>query len=316
VLPILITVVVVLGVLGAVYLVGSQPKNEKQRSASSASRTPSRSPRAKKATAASAYAQPPAWLRRLPLVLVIAAVVCLVVAVAQFRVEQQQGTPVVALVLDTSMSMDAKDVSPNRLVAAQSAAQLFLQQLPSDFEVVLVTFADQPDVLAPATSEHDTVSQALADVPRGKGTVIGDGLSTAIDEIHIAQAGASGETPAAIVLLSDGQDTGSEVPPEKAAQAAAAAGIPVYTVVLGTDKGGDKGANTELLRLIATTTGGTMSTAGTSQEVSNIYEALGSQLSSQLEVSSSAQLFLFIAIALGIAAALITIVLALRTRQY
>jgi Ca-activated chloride channel homolog len=316
VLPILITIAVVLGVLGVIYLVGLQPKNGKQRPTSSSSRTRTQSPRARKSTAASAYAQPPAWLRRLPLVLVIAAVVCLVIAVAQFRVEQQQGTPVVALVLDTSMSMDAEDVSPNRLVAAESAAQLFLQQLPSDFEVVLVTFADEPAVLASPTSDHETVSQALADVPRGKGTVIGDGLSTAIDQIQTAQAGASGKTPAAIVLLSDGQDTGSNVPPEQAAQAAAGAEIPVYTVVLGTDTGGGKGANTELLQQIATTTGGTMSTAGTSEEVSSVYESLGSQLSSQLEVSSSAQLFLFIAIALGIAAALITIVLALRTRQY
>jgi Ca-activated chloride channel family protein len=214
------------------------------------------------------------------------------------------------------MSMDATDVSPNRLVAAQGAAQLFLQQLPSEFEVVLVTFADEPTVLASATSDHDTVSQALGDLPRGKGTVIGDGLSSAIDEIRTAQAGATGKTPAAIVLLSDGQDTGSKVPPTQAAQAAATAGIPVYTVVLGTDTGNGKGANTELLQQIASTTGGTTSSAGSSGELSNIYESLGSQLSSQLEVSSTAQLFLFVAIALGIAAAVITIVLSLRTRQY
>jgi Ca-activated chloride channel family protein len=319
VLPILITVVVVVGVIGVIYLFGSQSSGDKRRSSTGARADPRRATpsRTKKKgrSSASAYAQPPAWLRRLPLILVIAAVVCLVISVSQFRVEQQQGTPVVALVLDTSMSMDAKDVSPNRLVAAQSAAQLFLQQLPGDFEVVLVTFADEPAVLVPATTDHDTVSQALGDVPRGEGTVIGDGLSEAIGEIQTAQAGVSGETPAAVVLLSDGRDTGSRVPPEEAAQAAATGGIPVYTVVLGADTG-KGGANTELLQQIATTTGGTMSTAGTSQEVSSIYESLGSQLSSQLEVSSSAQLFLVIAIALGIAAALITIVLALRTRQY
>jgi Ca-activated chloride channel family protein len=239
-----------------------------------------------------------------------------VISVTQFRVQQEQGTPVVALVIDTSMSMDATDVSPSRLVAAQQAAQVFLQQLPSEFEVVLVTFADQPAVQSPATSDHDAVSKALADLPRGKGTVIGDGLSSATDEIQTAQADASGKTPAAIVLLSDGNDTGSKVPPEQAAQASAAAGIPVYTVVLGADTGNGKGANTQLLQQIATTTGGTMSTAASSGELSSVYESLGSQLSSQLEVSSSAQLFLFIAIALGIAAALITIVLALRTRQY
>ena len=76
-------------------------------------------------------------MRKLPLVLVIAAVVCLVIAVAQFRVAKAQKTPVIALVLDASKSMDATDVSPNRLVAAQNAAQVFVSQLPEDFEVAL-----------------------------------------------------------------------------------------------------------------------------------------------------------------------------------
>jgi Ca-activated chloride channel family protein len=316
VLAILITVVVILLVLGAVYLVGSQASSDKGKPGrggrGSTARTSSAS-KTKRPTAQ--YRKTPGWVRKLPLVLVIAAVACLIVAVAQFRVEQQQGTPVVALVLDTSNSMDARDVSPNRLAAAESAAQLFLQQLPEDFEVVLVTFADKPTVVVPATPDHATVSEAIGDLPRGKGTVIGDGLSSALDQIQTAQADASGKTPAAIVLLSDGQDTGSRTPPPEAASAAAARGVPVYTVVLGTGAQGTKPPDTKLLTDIANTTGATVSTAGSASELSNVYESLGAQLSSQLKISSSAQLFVFIAIALGMAAAVVTIVLSMR-KQY
>jgi len=311
VLAILITIVVVLAVLGVIYLVGSQPttksKQPKRPSRGATESAASRAARSKK----SAFGQPPGWIRRLPLVLVIAAVVCLVVAVAQFRVEQQKGTPVVAIVLDASMSMDAKDVSPNRLVAAESAAQLFLQQLPEGFDVALVSFADTPAVIVAPTTDHAAVSQALGNLPRGKGTVIGDGLSSAIEEIRSAQ-GSGESTPAAIVLLSDGQDTGSTIAPTDAATKAATLGIPVYTVVLGTGAQGTKPPDAALLEQIATTTGGTVSTASSADQLSSVYESLGSQLSSQLQISSSAQLFVFLAIALAMAAALITIVLAVR----
>jgi Ca-activated chloride channel family protein len=310
VLAILITVVVVLAVLGVIYLVGSQPSAKSEKA-----KRPSRGATASKAsrsvTKKSEFGQTPRWVRRLPLALVVAAVICLVVAVAQFRVEQQQGTPVVAIVLDASMSMDAQDVSPSRLVAAQNAAQLFLQKLPEEFDVVLVAFADTPTVLEQATADHAEVSRALGDLPRGEGTVIGDGLSSAIDEITTARAG-NDSSPAAIVLLSDGRDTGSTIAPTDAAASAARLGIPVYTVVLGTGAEGTKPPDSQLLTQIATTTGGTVSTASSADQLSTVYESLGSQLSSQLSISSSAQLFVFIAIALAMAAALITIVLALR----
>jgi Ca-activated chloride channel family protein len=301
-------------VLGVIYLIGSQtsaPKPKPTRGSTTSKAARAAGPARPK----SAYKQTPGWVRKMPLALVIAAVICLVVAVAQFRVERQQGTPVVALVLDTSMSMDAKDVTPNRLVAAQSAAQLFLQQLPPEFEVVLVTFADTPSVLVPPTTDHGVVSEALGNLPRGKGTVIGDGLSSAIDQIATAQAGASGKTPAAIVLLSDGRDTGSTVAPEAAAAKAASLDIPVYTVVLGTGAAGTKPPDSALLEKIATTTGATVSTASSADQLSSVYESLGSQLSSQLQISSSAQLFVFVAIALAMAAAVITLVVGARKQS-
>jgi Ca-activated chloride channel homolog len=309
--PILITLAIVLGAIGVVYVVGSQSSaGSKEKGKGSLSRGATASKASRKAPAQrSAFRQPPTWVRRLPVVLMIAAVVCLGIAVAQFRVAKQQGTPVAILVIDSSKSMDATDVAPSRLIAAQSAAQTFLRQMPGNFEVALVSFADEPTVLVPPTDDHTAVADSIASLPRGKGTVVGDGLASAIDQLEATWAGGQ-PGPAAIVLLSDGRDTGSKVPPLQAAARAAARDVPVYTVVLGAE--GAQGANTALLQQIADTTGASLSTAGSAGELSDVYEALGSQLSSQLQVSNTAQLFVIAAIGFAMAAAVIVLVLSLR----
>jgi Ca-activated chloride channel family protein len=307
VLPILITFLVIMVGIAAVYFVGSQAPKKSTKSGKSGKggSTKSSASRSRLTKERSRFRQTPGWLRKLPLVLVILAVVSLVIAVAQFRVAKSKATPTIALVIDASNSMNATDVQPNRLAAAESAAQSFLQQLPPDFAVSLVSFADEPKVLVKPTTDRTEVANALADLPRGQGTVIGDGLASALDEIETYQAG-SQAGPAAIVLLSDGNDTGSKTPPLDAAASAGDRHVPVYTVILGAEKqGGGGGANADLLNQIATSTGAVSATAQTSSELSSVYEKLGSQLSSQLKISSSAQLFVFIAIALAVAAAMI-----------
>ena len=308
-LPVLITLLVVGLALAVVYAVGSRPSAKKARD-----RNRSRAARGLKAERPTsrkpAFREAPTWLRRLPLILVIAAVACLVVAVTQFRVAKQKATPVVALVLDSSQSMDAVDVSPSRLVAAQNAAQVFLGQLPDGFEVALVSFADTSTVLVTPTTNRQQVATVLGKLPRGKGTVIGDGLAATLDTIQ-ARWSATGPSPAAIVLLSDGRDTGSEVSPQAAAERAAQLGVPVYTVILGSQDGNGKGANAALLQQMAATTGATATTAGSAGELSNVYGALGSQLSSELKIGSSAQLFVILAIALAMAAAVILLLVSL-----
>jgi len=306
VLPILITFLVIMVGIAAVYFVGSQApkKSTKPGKSGKSGSTKSSASRSRPTKERSRFRETPGWLRKLPLVLVILAVVSLVIAVAQFRVARSKATPTIALVIDTSNSMDATDVQPNRLSAAESAAQAFLQQLPPEFAVSLVSFADEPKVLVEPTTDHTQVANALGDLPRGQGTVIGDGLASAMDTIEKYQEG-SQAGPAAIVLLSDGNDTGSKTPPLDAAANAADRDVPVYTVILGAPKQGGGGANADLLNQIATSTGAVSATAQTSSELSSVYEQLGSQLSSQLKISSSAQLFVFIAIALAVAAALI-----------
>ena len=306
-LPILITFLVIMVGIAVVYFVGSQApkKSTKPGKSGRSGSSKSSASRSRPTKERSRFRQTPGWLRKLPLLLVILAVVSLVIAVAQFRVARNKATPTIALVIDASNSMDATDVQPNRLSAAESAAQAFLQQLPPEFAVSLVSFADEPKVLVAPTTDHAEVANALGDLPRGQGTVIGDGLKAATDEIENFQADSQAAGPAAIVLLSDGNDTGSKTPPLDAAANAADRHVPVYTVILGAPKQGGGGANADLLNQIATSTGAVSATAQTSSELSSVYEQLGSQLSSQLKISSSAQLFVFIAIALAVAAALI-----------
>ncbi len=313
-IPILITVAVVIGALGVVYVIGAQPaaKDGRRGKQPVRGRTTSSATRAKQAKqkkARSPFHQPPKWIRRLPVVLLIAAVACLGVALAQFRVSRQQSTPVVALVIDASDSMNNDDVSPSRLDAAVTAARLLIEGLPENFEVTLVSFASTPTVLAKPTTDHEGVSGKLEDLPRGRGTVIGDGLSTAIDQIQNVWAANGTEGPSAIVLLSDGKDTGSRVLPLEAAERAHDAGIPVHTVVLGVQGEDGKGADADLLNKIASQTGGSTASATSASELASIYGSLGSQLSLQLSISSSAQLFVILAIALAIAAAVILLVL-------
>jgi Ca-activated chloride channel homolog len=270
--------VIVVGLVGATYLVlgivGKQP----------------------------AYSRRPRWQKHLPLALLLGAVACVVLAFAQFRVEQSATQGTVILTIDASNSMDRQDVAPNRLAAATAAARTFIAQLPEGFPVGLVTFAGTPTVVSPPTLDHEAVAAALDDLPRGKGTVIGDGLAASLDELE-ADIEQNGDRPSAIVLLSDGNDTGSRVPPADAAARAARLGIPVYTVVLGV-AGEDGGADAALLASVAETTGGTQSSAGTSGELTSVYEELGSQLSTDLAIGGTGPLFVVIGALFAVAAGL------------
>jgi Ca-activated chloride channel family protein len=250
----------------------------------------------------------PRLLRVLPVALLGAAVVCLVVALAQFRISRTGVVGTVVLTVDASQSMNQMDVLPSRLGAAQQAARTFLDQIPPTFPVGLVTFADKATQLEAPTQDRAAVGAALDAPPRGEGTVIGDGLNTSLDAIEAVWQGSP--QPAAVILLSDGRDTGSTVSPEDAAARAASLGVPVYTVVLGkTSTGGGPGANAALLEDIAQRTGAQSFTAETAGELDQVYGALGTQLTTQLKVSNSAALFVAIAAVLAVAAGLAVLLL-------
>ena len=243
------------------------------------------------------------WRKRLPIILMAAALVFLGLAFTQFRLFREAGsTGTVILTIDVSGSMGRTDVDPSRLEAAKAAARVFLEKLPAELKVGLVTFAAEATIVVPPTAQRSELLDALNDLPRGEGTVIGDGLAASVDAIQ-AEWDASGTTPAAIVLLSDGRDTGSVVSPIDAADRAKEIQVKVHTVVLGqalATEGG--GANVELLRQIADDTGGSAFTADTASGLIDVYDALQTQISTELGISDYGALFVGIAAFFAIAA--------------
>jgi Ca-activated chloride channel homolog len=250
------------------------------------------------------------WRKVLPIIPLVAAVGCLVLAFTGFRFNFTETSPTIVLVMDVSDSMDATDVAPNRLAAAEAAANAFLDELPPDFRVGLATFAGEAELAVPPTQERDTVVQALAGLTTSRGTVIGDGLSVALDAIEVVRRDAPG-TPAAALLLSDGQDTGSLVPPDQAAQRARSLTVPVFTVVVGqvTEENENAGADLEALEAIARTSGGEAFTAETADELTTVYENLGSELSLDLDVEPSTKPLVIAAIALTVLAGLMLVLM-------
>jgi Ca-activated chloride channel family protein len=247
------------------------------------------------------------WRKVLPVLPLLAAVGCLVYAFSGFRLDVQETSPVIVLVLDVSDSMEATDVAPDRLTAAESAARAFLEELPPEFRVGLATFAGEAQLVVSPTQVREDVANALANLTTSKGTVIGDGLTVALDAIEELRSAAP-ELPAAALLLSDGNDTGSRVAPGQAAARAASLEVPVFTVVVGqVTEGEGPGADLGALESIANTSGGDTFTAETSDELTTIYTDLGSALSLELEVEPTTTPFVIAAIGLTVLAGLLLV---------
>ena len=208
------------------------------------------------------------WRRLVPLVLFGLALLSLLVGLARPHVERTvlKERATVVLVIDTSRSMQAEDVAPTRLGAAQEAVRTFLDQAPDGLRVGLVVFAGEAQIATPPTSDHELVHTAVDTIDSFLlfgGTAIGDALQTATElgkratgqpprgeEIaftttppstrSLAQAGVEGceqASPASILFLSDGAQTRGILQPLEGAELAREACIPVFTVALGTPEG-------------------------------------------------------------------------------
>jgi Ca-activated chloride channel homolog len=253
------------------------------------------------------------WRRRLPIALIAGAIVSLLFAFGQVRLDKQVSSGTVVLAIDVSHSMGATDVQPNRLAAAKVAASSFLDRVPAGFRVGLATFSVTSAVPVAPTSDRTQVSDALGSlaVDTGTGTVIGDGLSAALDAIQADRNG--GDRPAAVVLLSDGMDSGSSIPPQDAAARARQLGVAVYTVAIGqpatgasADAGGS--ASSDVLARIAEETGAKAYTTQTAGQLTQVYNALGSRLSTELAIDESAGPYVIAAIVMTLIAAAILLV--------
>ena len=126
------------------------------------------------------------WRRYVPPVLFALALATLFVSLARPHVNRMVANEraTVILVLDTSRSMQADDVEPTRLAAAQEAMKLFLERVPERLRVGLVVFAGEAQVATPPTADHELVEQSVDSVGEFLifgGTAIGDALQTAVE---------------------------------------------------------------------------------------------------------------------------------------
>ena len=160
------------------------------------------------------------------------------------KVARQRGT--IILAIDTSGSMAATDVTPSRLVAAQTAARNFIAGLPKGLKIGLISFDSGARVLVAPTTDHAPVLAAVNALTIGGGTATGVAIQTALDSAAGLAPGANGQkAPAAIVLMSDGSPTiGRNDQPSDAQQsvadavaAAKTAKVPIDTIAFGTASG-------------------------------------------------------------------------------
>ena len=208
------------------------------------------------------------WMRFVPSGLVALGLAVLLVGLARPEVSRTllRERATVILVVDTSRSMQAKDVEPTRLGAAQEALRTFLDKAPKDLRVGLVVFAGEAQVATPPTKDHELVETAITDIDSFLvygGTAIGDALQTAVllgrqvtdlaptDDDGVAAPASSPTTrvlaqarscegeksPVSILFLSDGAQTRGLLQPLEGAQLAKEACFPVYTIALGTPEG-------------------------------------------------------------------------------
>lgn len=227
----------------------------------------------------------PAARRHIPplLFLLGIAALCLGVArpVATVAASQRQAT--VMLVLDVSGSMDTPDLRPSRLEAAKAAARTFVEGMPSDAQVGLVSFSDTARLDAPLSSDHLATLSALTTLKTIGGTAIGDGLSLALEAVE-QQPGAKGspaQRAATIVLLTDGENN-EGVSPAQATARAQQDGVRVYTVGVGRP---DTGLDENTLRQMAAQTGGAYFSAAAGDDLRRIYGELATRLRTQAQRS-------------------------------
>lgn len=234
-----------------------------------------------------------AYRRWIPSALALAALAALIFAAAHprqtVRVPLQEAS--IVLVTDHSGSMSATDVQPNRLEAAKGAAKAFVKELPDAVRLGIVTYSSSADEVQPPSTNHAAIIAAIERQVANDATATGDALDVAVGLVRPKK---TTRTPAAIVLLSDGANTRGGDPIDAAARAKAA-GVPVYTVALGTDSatipdpadpfgpGQTVAPDPQTLRRMSELTGGQAFTAQDSGRLGAIYKSLGSKLGSKAE---------------------------------
>ncbi len=213
------------------------------------------------------------WRRHLPPFLFLCSLLAVIIGLARpaATVPLPSLRQTIILAVDVSLSMDANDVDPNRLTAAQAAAKAFIEGCPSDVRIGLIAFGGSAaEVQAPTDNRQDLLA-AIDGFRLQRGTATGSALYAALASL-LPESGqdlrsldfdrqpsrnqraqsldqprkprnATGTgvlpgsfTSGAIILMSDGQSTMGPNPLE-AAEVAAEHGVRVFTIGFGTKEG-------------------------------------------------------------------------------
>jgi Ca-activated chloride channel family protein len=259
------------------------------------------------------------WRRHLPPALLLGALAAAILAIARpsavITLPSQQRTIIMAI--DVSLSMRATDVLPNRLAAAQAAAKAFVEELPSDLRVGIVSFAGTALLVQKPTNNKDELVAALERLQLDRHTAIGSGIVMSlatlfpeegidletmvlgsrqswrthkppekkVERKEVKAVPPGSNTSAAIVLLTDGRRTTGPDPLE-AARMAADHGIRVFTVGFGSPAGGPAmmdgysiymAFDEATLKAIAQLTEAEYFHAASADELKKVYQALSAK---------------------------------------
>jgi Ca-activated chloride channel family protein len=258
----------------------------------------------------------PGWRRHLPVGLAALALGLLLFALA--RPERTVAVPAeqarIVLVTDTSGSMQATDVEPNRLAAVQKAANDFVDQVPKKVRIGAVVFNNKATLSQTPTLERTPVRAVIDGMEPSGGTATGDALQVALNSLKAREG--EKQPPGAIVLLSDGAATSGR-DPVAVAREAKKLKIPIYTIALGTDAGtiqvAERGGglrtvnvppDPETMAAVARASGGTTSSTADAAELEQVYKKLGSQVALKDEKREITAWLAMAALALLVAATL------------
>ncbi|HUG40659.1 MAG TPA: VWA domain-containing protein [Longimicrobiales bacterium] len=244
------------------------------------------------------------WIARTPEWLRTTAIVALIVALAgprtgQSMTEIEAEGIAIGIVVDISTSMLAEDFHPqNRLAVAKEEVAKFVRGRRYD-RIGLVAFAGEALTQVPLTIDYAVLFRALDQLQTGMledGTAIGTAIATAANRLRRAP----GESRV-MILMTDGENNRGEIDPLTAARAAAAYGIRIYTIGVGSEGvapipiargmfGGYQYANLpvhideELLTEIAATTNGQYFRATNEAALDSIYRRIDDLERTEVEV--------------------------------
>lgn len=244
------------------------------------------------------------YLRHLPILLRMAALVMIIFALARpQRIEYNakistDGIDIV-LAMDVSTSMLARDFKPDRLTASKEVASQFVNNRKYD-RIALVVFAGESYTQSPLTTDQSSLQTLLGRLQCGvieDGTAIGNGLATAINRLLESDSKSK-----VVILMTDGVNNRGQITPLTAAEIAKEKGVKVYTIGVGSngmapypvfDSSGrmvytqnvEVEIDEKILREIAEKTGGEYFRATNKRSLEEIYDRIDKLETSEIERS-------------------------------